>query len=52
MTLKCNECGKPVSTEVPDGTIVRAWIECPECCEEDDEDAWGDSFDRETSSEN
>jgi DNA-directed RNA polymerase subunit RPC12/RpoP len=31
MKLKCTICGEPVSTEVPDGTIVRAWIECPEC---------------------
>ena len=31
MRLKCPKCGKVVSTEVPDGTIVRAWIECPEC---------------------
>jgi hypothetical protein len=22
-----------VSTEVPDETVVRAWIECPECVE-------------------
>jgi hypothetical protein len=28
-------CGKSVSTEVPDGTIVRAWVECPECIEKD-----------------
>jgi|HubBroStandDraft_2_1064218.scaffolds.fasta_scaffold00006_61 hypothetical protein len=27
------ECGKSVSTEVPEGTIVRAWVECPECIE-------------------
>ena len=31
MRLTCNKCGKPVSTEVPDDTVVRAWIECPEC---------------------
>lgn len=29
--LRCNRCGKSVSTEVDAGTIVRAWIECPEC---------------------
>lgn len=39
--LKCNRCGKsvstafiPVPTDTPDGgIIVRAWIECPECIE-------------------
>ena len=31
--LHCNRCGKVVSTPVPDDTIVRAWIECPECVE-------------------
>lgn len=29
--IYCNQCGKSVSTEVPDDTIVRAWVECPEC---------------------
>lgn len=31
--LRCNRCGKIVSTPVPESTIVRAWIECPECIE-------------------
>lgn len=31
--LRCNGCGKSVSTGVPDHTLVRAWIECPECIE-------------------
>jgi DNA-directed RNA polymerase subunit RPC12/RpoP len=31
--LKCSNCGKIVSSPVPDNTIVRAWIECPECIE-------------------
>lgn len=31
MRIRCSWCGKPVSTEVPDGTIVRAFVECPEC---------------------
>ena len=31
MRLRCNRCGKSVSTEVDAGTIVLAWIECPEC---------------------
>jgi DNA-directed RNA polymerase subunit RPC12/RpoP len=31
--LKCNRCGVDVSTEVPDSTVVRAWIECQECSE-------------------
>lgn len=29
----CMTCGKSVSTEVPKNTIVRAWVECPECIE-------------------
>ena len=30
--LKCNVCGKPVSTlVVPEGVYIRAWVECPEC---------------------
>jgi len=33
MRIRCNDCGKSVSTEVPDGTIIRAWISCPECIE-------------------
>ena len=33
MRLRCSRCGKSVSTEVPDETVVRAWIECPECVE-------------------
>ena len=37
MRLKCGVCGKPVSTEVPDGTIVMAFIECPDCIDKDDE---------------
>lgn len=24
-------CKKPVSSEVPEGTTVRAWVECPAC---------------------
>lgn len=31
MRIHCNKCGKSVSTEVPEDTIVRAWVECPEC---------------------
>ncbi len=31
--IHCSTCGKTVSTEVPDGTTVRAYIECPECIE-------------------
>jgi hypothetical protein len=29
----CMKCGKSVSTPVPKGTIMRAWVECPECIE-------------------
>ncbi len=31
MRLRCNVCGVSISSEVPDGTILRAWAECPEC---------------------
>lgn len=29
--IKCSVCGKPVSTPVPEGTLVRAFIQCPDC---------------------
>ena len=29
--LRCNRCGGVVSSAVPETTVVRAWIECPEC---------------------
>lgn len=32
--LTCNKCGKQVSTAVPDDTVVRGWIECPDCIDE------------------
>ena len=35
MTIKCNVCGQPTSTEVPNGTVVRAFVECPECSTKD-----------------
>jgi hypothetical protein len=31
--IHCYKCGKSVSTPVPTGTVVRAFIECPECIE-------------------
>lgn len=31
MRLHCLWCGKVVSTEVLEGTVIRASIECPEC---------------------
>ena len=33
MRLHCNKCGAVVSNEVPDGTVLSGWIECPECTE-------------------
>jgi len=36
MYIKCIECGKIVSTEVPDNTVLRAVAICPECIEKDD----------------
>lgn len=40
MRLTCYECGKSVSTEVSDDTIVRGLIICPECIEK----SKGDQF--------
>lgn len=34
MRLYCYGCGKSVSTEVPDETILRAVAICPECVEQ------------------
>jgi NAD-dependent SIR2 family protein deacetylase len=34
--LRCHECGKSVSTDVADDTIVRAVLICPECLERAD----------------
>lgn len=31
MRLRCFRCGKSVSTEVDDETVVRACLVCPEC---------------------
>lgn len=31
--LSCTRCGKPVSSPVPEATVVRGFIECPECIE-------------------
>ena len=36
MKILCNNCGKKVSTEVPPGTVIRAYVECPECIEKED----------------
>ena len=33
MRLRCGACVKSVSTEVAVETVVRAWLECPECIE-------------------
>ena len=32
--IRCSRCGKSVSTPVPAETVVRAWVECPECIEQ------------------
>ena len=34
MRINCMGCNKPVSTEVPEGTIVRAWVECADCLDD------------------
>ncbi len=31
--IHCDNCGKSVSTPVPKDTLVRAWVQCPECIE-------------------
>lgn len=38
MRLRCYECQKSVSSEVPEETVVRAWMVCPECIEQMDKD--------------
>lgn len=47
MRIGCNICGKPVSSEVPDDTIVRAWVECPECIEKQPDETSNLSSDKE-----
>lgn len=32
--IRCSNCGWAVSTPVPPGTIVRAYVECPNCTDE------------------
>lgn len=34
MQIYCMSCGIPVSTEVPDSTVIRAWIECAQCLDD------------------
>jgi hypothetical protein len=33
--LRCNKCGAFASSPVPLNTVVRGWIECPECIEKE-----------------
>lgn len=33
--LKCQRCGKIISSKVPKNTVVRTFLECPECVEKD-----------------
>lgn len=40
MRLHCFECGKIISSELPDASVVRAVLLCPECFAE--ENAMGD----------
>ncbi len=35
--LRCNVCGKEVSSNIKEDVIVRAWIECPECANSNEE---------------
>lgn len=36
--VACSNCGKGVSSPVPRGTVVRAWVMCPECVESESMD--------------
>lgn len=38
MQLHCIVCGQSVSSQVPDDTIIRAYLQCPECLAEMDEE--------------
>jgi len=29
--IRCSRCSKRVSSPVSEDTVIRAWIECPEC---------------------
>ena len=29
--IRCSRCFKRVSSPIPTGIVVRAWVECPEC---------------------
>lgn len=31
MRIRCNRCGRPVSSELPETTVIQGWVECPEC---------------------
>ena len=34
MRVLCSRCGKPVSNDLPvKDIIIKAFVECPECCE-------------------
>lgn len=35
MRLHCMNCGKSVSSEIPVDVVVRAWIQCPECIDDE-----------------
>jgi hypothetical protein len=37
MRIHCIECGKVISNELPEDTIIRAVSICPECIEKQDE---------------
>lgn len=38
MIIRCSVCGLPVSTDVPDNTIIAAWVECDDCIKRNKED--------------
>lgn len=37
MIIRCTNCGRAVSNEVPDTTVIKAWIECQECIDKEED---------------
>jgi hypothetical protein len=40
MRIRCYNCGKSVSSELPNESVVRAIVFCPECVEGGSEEAF------------
>jgi hypothetical protein len=37
--IHCSNCGQAVSSKVPKGTVVRAWIECEDCVKKEKDES-------------